>query len=348
MPTDIFISYASEDRDRIHPLVDALQRHGWTVWWDREIVPGADFARRIEAAIAAARCVVVVWTEASVDSTWVQSEALEGLERRILVPVRLDPVSLPLAFRHKNAAQLHPWTGDDSHPEFQRLLRGIEETLSGIPSPSDTPFRRVSPPASRSRFTLPGILILAVAIALAATTSWWLARSPVRTPSAPPPNSIAVLRLANLSSAGDTYRSDGLSLELLSLLTRVKEIVVASQTSSFAIGADTTEIGERLGVRYFVEGSFNRTGEDITVDLRLVDAGTHHVVWSDRLKRGTESLIDIPFEAARGIVTSFDIVLSDQSLQQLDARPTENPAALDQYLRGSQLLRTPANTWTLS
>ena len=332
----------------MRPLVDALKRRGWTVWWDREIVPGADFARRIEAAIAAARCVVVVWTETSVNSTWVQSEAHEGLERRNLVPVMLEPVTLPLAFRHKDAAQLFPWSGDEGHPEFQRLLGGIEATLSGIPSPSDAPFRPLQVPSSGPRFGLVVAFVLVLAIGLAVITWLWRARDGNPAPPAAPPNSIAVLRLANLAAPSDTYRSDGLSLEILSLLTRVKELVVASQTSAFALAADTTDIGERLGVRYFLEGSFNRTGDDVTVDLRLVDAGTHHVVWSERLTRSTDALIDIPFEAARGIVTTIDIAPSEESLRQLDFKPTASSAALDEYLRGNELLRAPADTETLS
>ena len=69
--SDIFLSYASEDRQRIIPLVRALQRHGWSVWWDRTIPPGRIFAQVIEEAINAAQCVLVVWSEASVVSAWV-------------------------------------------------------------------------------------------------------------------------------------------------------------------------------------------------------------------------------------------------------------------------------------
>ena len=72
------------------PLVAALERQGWSVWWDRSIPPGRNFDEVLEEEIDAARCVVVVWTDASIDSQWVRSEALEGMERDILVPVRLD------------------------------------------------------------------------------------------------------------------------------------------------------------------------------------------------------------------------------------------------------------------
>ena len=89
---DIFISYASEDRDRIMPVVRSLEAHGWSVWWDRIIPPGKTFARVIEEALGAARCLIVLWTHASVRSDWVANEAAEGARRRILIPALLDGV----------------------------------------------------------------------------------------------------------------------------------------------------------------------------------------------------------------------------------------------------------------
>ncbi|MEE4302150.1 MAG: toll/interleukin-1 receptor domain-containing protein [Pseudomonadales bacterium] len=71
---DIFLSYASEDRERVRPLVAALEAEGLSVWWDRELRPGPSFDLEIERAIEAARCVVVVWSEHAVASEWVRSE----------------------------------------------------------------------------------------------------------------------------------------------------------------------------------------------------------------------------------------------------------------------------------
>ena len=83
---DIFVSYASEDRDRILRLVEALETEGWSVWWDRELITGPSFDDKIEEALDEARCVVGGWSEHSIQSRWVRTEANEGLGRGILVP----------------------------------------------------------------------------------------------------------------------------------------------------------------------------------------------------------------------------------------------------------------------
>ncbi len=78
---DIFISYDSADKERVRPFVAVLEEQGWTVWWDRKIPPGRKFADVIEEAIQAASCVIVVWSDASVDSDWVNREAAEAQQR---------------------------------------------------------------------------------------------------------------------------------------------------------------------------------------------------------------------------------------------------------------------------
>ncbi len=81
--SDIFLSYASEDRERVRPLAEALAEQGWDVWWDRSIPPGQTWREVIQAALAEARCVVVVWSRRSVESRWVIAEADQALRRKL-------------------------------------------------------------------------------------------------------------------------------------------------------------------------------------------------------------------------------------------------------------------------
>ena len=74
---DIFISYAAEDRERVRPLVTALESQGYSVWWDGRIGIGNSFDRVIEYELDLASVVVVMWSEHSGESDWVRNEAEE-------------------------------------------------------------------------------------------------------------------------------------------------------------------------------------------------------------------------------------------------------------------------------
>ena len=133
--SDIFISYASADRERARLLADALAQKGWSVWWDRTIPPGKEFDRVIEEALDAAKCVVVLWSKTSTASSWVKTEAAEAMRRKILVPALIDETKIPLEFRRLQAADLSQWQGEHSHPELEKFSRSIGENINSMVEP---------------------------------------------------------------------------------------------------------------------------------------------------------------------------------------------------------------------
>ncbi len=130
---DIFLSYAREDWQRIRPLAQCLEAQGWSVWWDTRMRAGRRFDEMIETEIAAARCVIVVWTEISVKSYWVRAEAAEALEQDKLIPVFLDVVKLPLLFRHVQGLDFRAWQGSADEPAFLRLVEDAGQ-VAGAPA----------------------------------------------------------------------------------------------------------------------------------------------------------------------------------------------------------------------
>jgi hypothetical protein len=138
--SDIFISYAHSDRARAQNLAKALEQHGWSVWWDPRIPPGKIFDEVIEKALNAAKCVVVLWSKNSVTSDWVKAEATEGKKRKILVPVLIDDVEIPLEFRRIQAASLVEWKETSTNQEYNQLLEAIAAILGKSVAQKISPF----------------------------------------------------------------------------------------------------------------------------------------------------------------------------------------------------------------
>lgn len=131
--SDIFISYASEDRAYAKQLAESLAHHGWSIWWDRKIPFGKSFDQVIEEQITEARCLIVLWSAHSVASDWVKNEAREGKERGILIPVLIEEAKIPLEFRHVQTANLVGWEPALPHSEFDELLRELTQLLARQP-----------------------------------------------------------------------------------------------------------------------------------------------------------------------------------------------------------------------
>jgi TIR domain len=193
--SDIFISYASEDRDRARQIASALTDHGWSVWWDRQIPFGKTFDKVIEDNLAQAKCVVVLWTRNSVESRWVRAEASDGVGRDLLLPVVLErDLKLPLEFKMFQAANLTDWRPGQTHEEFERLLKSIDTLVNAAPTLGGTETSTQPDPkrdgatavaplrAAKSKRTLYlfGLLVLPSAIIVAAALGLMNWRMPTR------------------------------------------------------------------------------------------------------------------------------------------------------------------------
>lgn len=131
--TDVFLSYKREERDAARRLAEAIQKHGFSVWWDAEILPGEQYRAVTLEILQNCRAAVVIWSPLSVKSSWVLDEAQRALDRGVLVPVHLEKISAyPLGFGQVHAHDLTTWDGDPNHAALKPVIAAMQR-LAGAP-----------------------------------------------------------------------------------------------------------------------------------------------------------------------------------------------------------------------
>jgi adenylate cyclase len=196
------------------------------------------------------------------------------------------------------------------------------------------------------------------AVFVIAVIAWWL--WPGRSTTSPPTAvvtgatnsiaqplvarrlSIAVLPFANLSNDPDQqYFADGITEDLTTDLSRIPDMLVISRNTAFTYKnkpADTKQIGRELGVRYVLEGSMRRSGNQVRVNAQLIDAETDAHLWAERFDSATGDLFALQNE----ITSRIAVALNVEVLAAEVARASENnPDALDYILQGRAALAQP-------
>jgi hypothetical protein len=126
---DIFLSYVSSDRPRAERLKAWFEEAGWSVWIDRDISLGEDWAHRIQKELESARLVVVLWGAEARRSEWVQKEAIAAQQSDRLVQVHATGLPLLAPFDAIQAVRMQSWSGESGHSERLKLLSTIASRL---------------------------------------------------------------------------------------------------------------------------------------------------------------------------------------------------------------------------
>jgi serine/threonine protein kinase/Tfp pilus assembly protein PilF len=179
-------------------------------------------------------------------------------------------------------------------------------------------------------------LLAASLIALAAAIGWNVWESEVI--SGPTTKGIAVLPLENLSHDPDyAYFADGIQEEILTRLAKIADLRVISRTSTQRYQSkpkDLGEIAKQLGVANILEGSVQKTADQVRVNVQLVNAQTNSQLWAETYDRKLTDIFRVESEIAKGIAASLQAKLTGREEQALAVKPTTNPEAYDAYLRG--------------
>jgi TolB-like protein/Tfp pilus assembly protein PilF len=332
----VFLSYASEDSTVALNVCDALEHAGMPCWIaPRDVTPGAFYADEIVHAIDAAKALVLILSQNAAASPHVLREVERATSKRHpLVSLRVDHAPLPAGLEYfLNTSHWLDASECKIAPIMPRLVaavrRAVETPRAAVVSTTATAAARTSRHSRNSlrRMAIVAGCLMAVVVAgFAALRSWQPAHraaapatsataipATAPAPSPIPEKSVAVLPFVDMSEKKDQeYFSDGLSEELIDMLTRVPDLRVPARTSSFYFKGKQTTIGDIakvLGVAYVLEGSVRKSGKTLRITAQLIkaDAGFH--VWSETFDRQLTDVFKVQDEIAGQVVKALKLSL---------------------------------------
>jgi adenylate cyclase len=226
-------------------------------------------------------------------------------------------VGLPLEF-----------LGEQRVKNIERPVRAYRVILGG-----PAPRARLRPSIQR-RWRL----AVAPIAALAGIASGWVMRLPDHPDVAR--STIAVLPFANVSGAAtDDYLADGITDDLITDLAQLSGLTVIGRHAAFTYKdrpIALREVARELGVRYALEGSVRRAGEQLRVNVQLTDATTGTHLWANRFERHPDDVLEVQDEVIRHVVATLAVNLTPAEQARLARPPTQNLEAYDYYLRAER------------
>ena len=338
----VFVSYASQDGAVANSIVESLESQGLRCWIaPRDVKPGAQYADAIVRAINEAKAVVLVMSASAVASSHVGKEIERASsKRKPIIAFRIDAAPLNHALEYflsesqwidvralGMAAALNKING--------AVGQGSATSSQAVP---DRPSGRVG-----KRAGIAAAVVVAISVAVGLGFYIWKSNhGAAQTPAvaAITDKSIAVLPFVDMSEKKDQeYFGDGMAEEIIDLLVKVPGLKVTGRTSSFQFKGHTEDlrtVGEKLGVRYVLEGSIRKSGDRLRVTAQLVDSRTGTHLLSQTYDRDLSDVLKMQDEIAASLVRALQI---EVSAAYLDSRSSlRNPNAYTLYLKAWHVL----------
>ena len=353
----VFISYASQDGAIASQLCATLEASGVSCWIaPRDVRPGESYAAAIVNAINDSRMLVLILSRHAIDSPHVLREVERASsKRRPVLSIRLDGSALPPELEYFLSA--NQWL-DASAGALENIVPAL---LAAVRAAERDPGVRATPglisaAEARPIPSLPGrssarrgrgalmVSLVAIVVALGyfVTDKIWFSRRGVAPPvvaAAVPEKSVAVLPFVNMSEdKNNEYFSDGLSEELIGLLTRIPELKVPARTSSFYFkGKQVTisEIAKALGVAHILEGSVRKSGDTLRITAQLIRADDGYDMWSQTYDRKLDDIFKVQDEISAAVVKALKLTLLEGGMPK--AKPVANQEAYALFLQSRAL-----------
>ncbi len=229
--------------------------------------------------------------------------------------------------------------GFEEHVRVYRVQLGSGES---VPSPQRKSHRQAVP-GNWQKMTLMAVVVVLVVVAIG---YWSKSSLPQEEPASienmafplPDKPSIAVLPFTNMSDdAQQEYFADGMTEDLITDISKVSGLFVIARNSVFTYkgkAVKVRQVAEELGVRYVMEGSVRRAGNQVRVNAQLIDATTGGHLWAERYDGSLDDVFAMQDKITRSIVTALAITLTGQEQGNLVRTETSNPDAYDAFLQG--------------
>ena len=293
----IFLSYAREDSDRAQQLAEALGVSGHSVWWDHHIHGGSRFVDEIARALSDCDTVLVLWSPASVASSWVLDEAAEGRESGKLVPALIEKCKPPLGYRQFQTVDLVEWRKGSPAPS--QLVEAIVRMSGELSEPRPTIDRRIDSATS--------VCVLPFAN---------MSGDPEQEYFSDGITEDITTDLSKVSALAVTARNTAFTFKGRSVNVR--------------------DVARELDVSHVVEGSVRKCGNRVRISAQLIDGRSGDHIWAERYDRELTDIFAIQDELSRAIVDALQIRLRPEEKKAIQYRGTANVDAYNLYLMARQ------------
>jgi len=360
MAGEIFISYRRADRAWAQKLHSQLRAEGIEAWYDAHVGAGEDWRVATAKALQASRIFVLLFSESAAESGDIAKElAAAVLEKKLIIPVRLQDIAPTGAFLYELASRNWINAYDDTEARLAELAKGLAHLVrTGTRDENILPFGHINPetgPSTKGKTDLspraasiaaPKRLrwigwsgLAACVVVAAAAGSFWFLRVPTPVTPARGPIQIAVLPLS-VSGAGPEANSlaNDLEGEIYGQLSK-NRIPVLSQTQTPASGgADAAKTIENLRADLVLSGEVVQEGMAVTVRLHLDDAHEHFLVWYGEFKGQASAFAPLVRSAAAQTVNAIYLARTGRS-----GKNWISAQALAAYIAGANSLTGVSN-----
>jgi TolB-like protein/Flp pilus assembly protein TadD len=354
--SDVFVSYASKDAAIADAVVSALENQGLKCWIaPRNVMPGSLYADGIVRAINGTKVLVLVLSESAIVSPHVGKEIERASSKQHpIIALKTDAAPLTPALEYfLSESQWVEVAAQGTEAALAKLVEAVRRHLaSSAASATAAPKHRAPWVGAQPKRPVPWMAAVAGAVAVAllylVVDKFWLSKQAASersaaavVPAAPAAaansdKSVAVLPFVDMSEKKDQeYFSDGLSEELIDMLTKVPDLRVPARTSSFYFkGQHQTiaEIAKALGVAHLLEGSVRRSGNTVRVTVQLIRADNGYHLWSETYDRDVKDVFKVQDDISRTVVEKLKLTLVHAGPSD-PARMT-NPEVHNLYLQG--------------